>query len=53
MQNVLGNTALHYAVLAKNPKCIDALIQNEVDETIKNNENKSPWEMGLYQIRKY
>lgn len=47
-QNKLGNTALHYAVLSKNAKCIDALIQNQVDENIPNKDKKIAWEMGLY-----
>lgn len=33
-QNMFGNTALHYAVMNRNAKSIDSLIQNQVDESI-------------------
>ena len=33
-KNQFGNTALHYAVLNRNVKSIDSLIQNQVDESI-------------------
>jgi len=41
-QDILGNTALHYAVSLKNKAIIEKLIMSKADIDIKNNEKKSP-----------
>ena len=49
-KNKHGNTALHYAVLNRNAKCIDALIQNQVDESIENDQGETAWEMCQQEL---
>jgi len=44
-QDILGNTALHYAVMTKNKFYIKQLLSNQADVHIKNNEGKSPLDL--------
>jgi len=44
-RNLEGNTPLHIAVARGDTRCIDVLIGNKCDETVQNNDGKTPWEM--------
>ena len=40
-----GNSALHFAINGNFMKCIDTLITFGADESVKNNQGMTPWEL--------
>ena len=47
--NNLRNTPLHYAIAFNLPKLTDILTENNADESIKNEKNKTAWQ-GIWHI---
>ncbi|ORX82168.1 ankyrin [Anaeromyces robustus] len=46
-QDVLGNTALHYAIKCKNPIIIQELIKKGANDQLKNIEGQSPYDLAI------